>query len=631
MARDTQQPTLSQGNLIYLYQLLSRTIGCGKQTFITRVEEALDSDRMGADELGFASTRDLLEALDAFVTLTVFKGGRIYATVAAQPAWDEALAAAEKGDKATGASSAKPWKRKKGNRALKPIKPKRVKRDPEPTAEAPAAGGGKAAGADGAAGADKAAEADGIAVATASASDIAATTGSTGNAAATTARGGASSAGTGAGADDATIATISAEAGDAEAPAAGTIGPADADDTVVASADANAIGAATATIGADGAVPSPASDRDRKRTDAATGHSDGLDASPIAGDKSADRLASDAPATPPAAPEAAPAISLTVTYDPYSGIDEETSLVASGTIPQAPVRNDAAGAAAGAAVGAAVDTTARESTTSEQEKTSSPTPIVRPSARSAQPANAVRNGMPADAQSGTANDQQKPGATSGPQEPDGAAASHNMHAAVAPPVSGAIASPHATAAPRNAAAPHSSSDAATSSVSAGAHNLQAVPAVRDIAAPRSSSATATSRSSNAAAPLDARADAPARDLHAAPTSQNVGTGTDQNVRLNHPAPTEAALRSWPNSFSCDVYCPGEQVAALGALLPFGCDPHALLAADYQRARDLDLAWGTRGRVTFPLRIEHGDRTAPIEVTLQKRSGTGLPWGLTDVS
>lgn len=507
MARDTQQPTLSQGNLIYLYQLLSRTIGCGKQTFITRVEEALDSDRMGADELGFASTRDLLEALDAFVTLTVFKGGRIYATVAAQPAWDEALAAAEKGDKTTGASSAKPWKRKKGNRALKPIKPKRVKRDPEPTAEAAAAGG---------------------------------------------------------------------------------------DDTAIAAADADANGAATATMGADDAVPSPTSDRDRKRADAATGHSDGLDASPIAGGKPADRSTPDAPATPPAAPEAAPAISLTVTYDPYSGIDEETPLVASGTVPQAPVRSDA--------VSATVDTTAHESATSEQEKTSSPAPAVKPSARSMQPASVVRNGVPADAQSRTADDQQKPGATSGPQEPDGAAVSHNTHAAVAPPVSGAIASPHATAAPRNAAAPHSSSATA-----------------------------ATSHGASAAAPLDARAAASARDPQVAPTSQSVVTGTDQNVRLNHPAPTEAALRSWPDSFSCDVYCPGEQVATLGALLPFGCDPHTLLAADYQRARDLDLAWGTRGRVTFPLRIEHGDRTAPIEVTLQKRSGTGLPWGLTDVS
>lgn len=540
MARDTQQPTLSQGNLIYLYQLLSRTIGCGKQTFITRVEEALDSDRMGADELGFASTRNLLEALDAFVTLTVFKGGRIYATVAAQPAWDEALAAAEKGDKATGASSAKPWKRKKGNRALKPIKPKRVKRDHEPTAEATAA---------------------------------------------------------------------------------------DADDTAIAAAGADADGAATTAAGANDVAPSPASDRGRKRTNAATGHSDGLDASPITGDESGDRLASDAPATPPAAPETAPAISLTVTYDPCNGIDEETPLVASGTAPQAPARSDAAVAAAGAAV----DTIAHKSTTSEQEKASSPAPAVKPSARSMQPASVVRNGVPADAQSRTADDQQKPGATSGPQEPDGAAVSHNMHAAVAPPVSGAIASPHATAAPRNAAAPHSSSDAAASSVSAGAHNSQAIPTVQDTAAPRSSSATATLHSSSAAAPLDARAAALARDLHATPAPQSVGTGTDQNVRLNHPAPTEAALRSWPDSFSCDVYCPGEQVAALGALLPFGCDPHTLLAADYQRARDLDLAWGTRGRVTFPLRIEHGDRTAPIEVTLQKRSGTGLPWGLTDVS
>lgn len=593
MARDMQQPTLSQGNLIYLYQLLSRTIGCGKQTFITRVEEALDSDRMGADELGFASTRDLLEALDAFVTLTVFKGGRIYATVTPQPVWDEALAAAKKGDKAASASATKPWKRKKGNRALKPIKPKRVKRDPEPAFEATAVG------------------TDEPAPASTSINDGVSASGNKDGAAVSTAD-----------VDGASIAASGADAGVAGAAITSTSNAAGLDGTMIAAPDADANGAIHTTTSPDDTAPSRASDRDHTGADATTDRTDGIDAAPVAGDEPADRSTSEAPATPPSAPEA-PTISLTVTYDPYSGIDEETPLVASGTAPQSPAHNDAA-------AGAAVDTTTRESTTPKQEKTSSSVPVARPSARSTQPASAVRNGMPADAQSGTADGQQKPGATSNPQEPDGAAASHSAHAAVASLDAGAIAPAHATAAPRNATAPRSSRDAAAPSASAGAHSSQAVPAVRDIAAPRSSSAT-TSHGLSAAAPLDARAATPARDLHAAPTSQNVGTGTDQNVRLNHPSPTEAALRSWPNSFSCDVYCPGEQVAALGALLPFGCDPHVLLAADYQRARTLNLAWGTRGRVTFPLRIEHDDRTAPIEVTLQKRSGTGLPWGLTDVS
>lgn len=130
-----QKPTLSVGNQIYLYRLLSESIGCGRQTIMDKVEEALAADRMGAEDLGFESTRALLEALDAFVALTVFKGGRIYATVTAQPAWDEALAAPEK----QAATAGKSWKRKKADKSLKPVRPRRVKRAVEaaPEAEAP--------------------------------------------------------------------------------------------------------------------------------------------------------------------------------------------------------------------------------------------------------------------------------------------------------------------------------------------------------------------------------------------------------------------------------------------------------------------------------------------------------------
>lgn len=130
-----QKPTLSVGNQIYLYRLLSESIGCGRQTIMGKVEEALAADRMGAEDLGFESTRALLEALDAFVALTVFKGGRIYATVTAQPAWDEALAAPEK----QAAPAGKSWKRKKADKSLKPVRPRRVKRavEAEPEAEAP--------------------------------------------------------------------------------------------------------------------------------------------------------------------------------------------------------------------------------------------------------------------------------------------------------------------------------------------------------------------------------------------------------------------------------------------------------------------------------------------------------------
>ena len=135
MATKVQAPQLTPNNRIYLYQLLSRELGCGKQTFMPAVEEALVRDRMTADDLGFETTRALLEALEEFVKLTVFKGGRIYATVMAQPAWDEALAALESGKaKDAGGPSNKPWKRKKADKTLKPVRPKRVKR-PEPAPE----------------------------------------------------------------------------------------------------------------------------------------------------------------------------------------------------------------------------------------------------------------------------------------------------------------------------------------------------------------------------------------------------------------------------------------------------------------------------------------------------------------
>lgn len=135
MATKVQAPQLTPNNRIYLYQLLSRELGCGKQTFMPAVEEALARDRMTSDDLGFESTRALLEALEEFVKLTVFKGGRIYATVMVQPVWDEALAALESGKaKDAGGPSNKPWKRKKADKTLKPVRPKRVKR-PEPAPE----------------------------------------------------------------------------------------------------------------------------------------------------------------------------------------------------------------------------------------------------------------------------------------------------------------------------------------------------------------------------------------------------------------------------------------------------------------------------------------------------------------
>ncbi len=111
MSKTIVRPMLSLGNHIYLYRLLRDAIGCGKQTFMTQVEEALAVGDMTAYDLGFESTRELLEELDDCIKLTVFKGGRLYATVIANEAWDAALAKGE--DKPKAAKGAKQSYKKK--------------------------------------------------------------------------------------------------------------------------------------------------------------------------------------------------------------------------------------------------------------------------------------------------------------------------------------------------------------------------------------------------------------------------------------------------------------------------------------------------------------------------------------
>lgn len=133
MSKTIVKPTLSLGNHIYLYRLLRDAIGCGKQTFMTQVEETLAAGDMTAYDLGFESTRELLEELDDCIKLTVFKGGRLYATVIANEAWDAALAKGE--DKPKGAKQSYK-KKKRGEKDLKAVRPKHVKRpEPESVAE----------------------------------------------------------------------------------------------------------------------------------------------------------------------------------------------------------------------------------------------------------------------------------------------------------------------------------------------------------------------------------------------------------------------------------------------------------------------------------------------------------------
>lgn len=138
MSKTIVKPTLSLGNHIYLYRLLRDAIGCGKQTFMTQVEEALAAGDMTAYDLGFESTRELLEELDDRIKLTVFKGGRLYATVIANETWDTTLAKGEDKPKAVKGAKQSYKKKKRGEKDLKAVRPKHVKR-PEPEAMVEAA------------------------------------------------------------------------------------------------------------------------------------------------------------------------------------------------------------------------------------------------------------------------------------------------------------------------------------------------------------------------------------------------------------------------------------------------------------------------------------------------------------
>lgn len=135
-------PTMSPGNRLYLYQLLRREIGTGRQTLLSRVEEVLVADDLAPEDLGYGSVRELLESLGDMVKLTVFKKGNTYATLLQNDDWDRILAEPE-GPSAQqkAAAKGKPWKHRSKAKTLRPAKPRRRKQKatpaPEPTSEAP--------------------------------------------------------------------------------------------------------------------------------------------------------------------------------------------------------------------------------------------------------------------------------------------------------------------------------------------------------------------------------------------------------------------------------------------------------------------------------------------------------------
>ena len=126
---------LTEGNALYLYRLLRDELGAGRQTPVARVEEVLAADGIAPADVGCSDVAELLGKLDAFVRLTTFKKGRLYATIVANEPMDRALEKAGDADPAEkGAKNGKPWKRKRGPKQVRPTKPRHV----EPKAQKPA-------------------------------------------------------------------------------------------------------------------------------------------------------------------------------------------------------------------------------------------------------------------------------------------------------------------------------------------------------------------------------------------------------------------------------------------------------------------------------------------------------------
>lgn len=128
---------ITAGNALYLYRLLGRELGVGKQTSMARVAEVLEADGIWPEDLGYADVRALCEALTDFAKVTAFKKGQVFVTVMRNEELDRMLeragepTAAEKA-----ASKGKPWKHRKGAKAVKPQKPRHVEKpvavEPEP-------------------------------------------------------------------------------------------------------------------------------------------------------------------------------------------------------------------------------------------------------------------------------------------------------------------------------------------------------------------------------------------------------------------------------------------------------------------------------------------------------------------
>ena len=124
---------IKQEHALYLYKLLKATIGVSKQTPLSTVEGVLIEDDLAPQDFGFDDIRALMEACPDFIKITAFKKGYVYATLLTFDTFEVALAAGEKNVEPQ--SNGKPWKRRRGAKSIRALKPKHLVVEAEPEAE----------------------------------------------------------------------------------------------------------------------------------------------------------------------------------------------------------------------------------------------------------------------------------------------------------------------------------------------------------------------------------------------------------------------------------------------------------------------------------------------------------------
>ena len=124
---------IKQEHAIYLYKLLKATIGVSKQTPLSTVVGVLIEDDLAPQDFGFDDIRALMEACPDFIKITAFKKGYVYATLLTFDTFEAALVAGEKNVESQ--NNGKPWKRRRGAKSIRALKPKHLVAETEPEVE----------------------------------------------------------------------------------------------------------------------------------------------------------------------------------------------------------------------------------------------------------------------------------------------------------------------------------------------------------------------------------------------------------------------------------------------------------------------------------------------------------------